>query len=155
MSPQNHSLCESYIVFHNLSSIFSDITKTHQNFNHPNQHINKSGGKIVSDQTANIILIKRGHVGTIQDYCEIKNIKNKIIRMRTKQDHNILKPYEKLFRTNLGILDAIVISPLTASEIKTITKNYHTNKELQEYQATKSKKGLLESREEQDVNLFQ
>lgn len=107
------------------------------------------------NQTINTVLIKRGHVGTIQDYCEMKGISNSIIRMRTKQDHDILKPYEKLFRTNLGILDAIVISPLTASKIKTITKNYHTNKELQEYQAAKSKKGLLESREEQDVNLFQ
>lgn len=106
------------------------------------------------DQTINTVLIKRSHVGTIQDYCEIKNIKNKIIRMRTKQDRDVLKPYEKLFEVNLEILDAIVISPLTASEIKTITENYHTNKKLKEYQAAKSKRGLLESREEQDVNLF-
>lgn len=108
----------------------------------------------MTDRNINTVLIKRYHVGTIQDYCELKNINKHIIRMRTKQDHNILRPYEELFNTNLGILDAIVISPLTASQINIIIENYHANKELQEYQATKSERGLLESKEEQDINLF-
>lgn len=108
----------------------------------------------MTDQNINIVLIKRYHVGTIQDYCELKHISNHIICMRTKQDRNILRPYEKLFNTNLGILDAIVISPLTASQINIIIENYHANKELQKYQAAKSKRGLLESQEEQDINLF-
>lgn len=79
--------------------------------------------------------MRRMHVSTINDYLKMKNIKNfKIIRMRTKRDHDVLEPYEKLFDRPLGRMDAIVISPLTASQIKEIIDTYDNNTELLEYQ---------------------
>ena len=74
---------------------------------------------------------------------EMKDIKNfKIIRMRTKRDHSVLEPYEKQFNKPLGILDAIVISPLTKYEIKEIIDTYDTNEELLAYQNAENERTL-------------
>lgn len=97
----------------------------------------------MSNQTMFTVLMHRKHVGTINDYLEMKDIKNfKIIRMRTKRDHSVLEPYEKQFNKPLGILDAIVISPLTKYEIKEIIDTYDTNEELLAYQNAENEKTL-------------
>ena len=92
---------------------------------------------------SNHVYWHRKHVGTINDYLEMKDIKNfKIIRMRTKRDHSVLEPYEKQFNKPLGILDAIVISPLTKYEIKEIIDTYDTNEELLAYQNAENERTL-------------
>lgn len=109
----------------------------------------------MSNQTMHTVLIDRGHTGTIETYFEMQNITNfKIIRICTKKDKNILDPYENIFNKKLGMRDAVVISPLSQTEINTVIKNYCESSEIYKYQEAKSERGLLESREEQDVNLF-
>lgn len=109
----------------------------------------------MSNETMYTVLMRRMHVSTINDYLKMKNIKNfKIIRMRTKRDHDVLEPYEKLFDRPLGRMDAIVISPLTASQIKEIIDTYDTNEELLAYQNAENERNLQyyhENYEENDI----
>lgn len=96
----------------------------------------------MSNQTMYTVLIRRTWTSVLQDYFDIKNINSKIIRMCTKRDHEVLEPYEKLFNRPLGRMDAIVISPLTGSQIKHITDTYYDNKELLAYQAKMNEEEL-------------
>lgn len=96
----------------------------------------------MSNQTMHAVLIRRTWTGVLQDYFNMKNINGKVVRMRTKRDHEVLEPYEKLFNRPLGRMDAIVISPLTESEIINITNNYYDNEELRAYQDKMNEEGL-------------
>lgn len=91
----------------------------------------------MSDTTLHTVLINRKWIGVLQTYFRMKGITN----FETKRnDHNELKEYEKTFGRKLTRLDAIVISPLTKSEIDKITNEYHTNNEIYKYQEKESKK---------------
>lgn len=84
-------------------------------------------------------LIKRTGIGTLYNYFEMKNIENyQFIR----NNHDELKPYENQFGRKLTRMDAIVISPLTQSEITEIIDGYYENKKLQSYQANENKERL-------------
>ena len=69
----------------------------------------------------------------------MKNIENyQFIR----NNHDELKPYENQFGRKLTRIDAIVISPLTQSEITKIIDSCYENKKLQSYQANANKERL-------------
>ena len=84
-------------------------------------------------------LIKRTGIGTLYNYFKMKNIENyQFIR----NNHDELKPYENQFGRKLTRIDAIVISPLTQSEITKIIDSCYENKKLQSYQANANKERL-------------
>lgn len=85
------------------------------------------------------VLIDRTWIGVLQDYFNMKNIKE----YRTlRNDHGELTAYEKIYNRTLTRMDAIVISPLTKDEIDEITNGYYENKELQAYQEKESEERL-------------
>lgn len=85
------------------------------------------------------VLINRMWSNALYDYANMKGIKNFTIK---HNNHGELKNYEKIFGRKLTKIDAIVISPLTESEIKEITDEYYTNKELLAFQEKKSEEVL-------------
>ena len=67
------------------------------------------------------ILINRKWIGVLQDYFRMKNITNyKTLR----NDHNELETYETTFNRKLTRMDAVIISPLSESEINKIINGY-------------------------------
>lgn len=98
----------------------------------------------MSNQTMHAVLIKRTWTSVFQNYFRMKNMNGKVVRMCTKRDHEILEPYEKLFNRPLGRMDAIVVSPLTKSEVYDIINNYDTNYELHAYRDEMNEKRLKE-----------
>lgn len=85
------------------------------------------------------VLINRKWIGVLQDYFRMKNITNyKTLR----NDHNELETYETTFNRKLTRMDAVIISPLSESEINKIINGYHNNKELLQYQTQKGEDRL-------------
>lgn len=81
----------------------------------------------MSEAKLHTILIKRTEVGILSDYFGAKNIENyRFLR----NNHDELKPYENQFDRKLTRMDAIVISPLSESEINKIIDGFYENKEL-------------------------
>lgn len=81
----------------------------------------------MSEAKLHTILIKRTEVGILSDYFRTKNIENyRFLR----NNHDELKPYENQFGRKLTRMDAIVISPLSESEINEIIDGFYENKEL-------------------------
>ena len=90
-------------------------------------------------KTLYTVLINRKWIGVLQDYFRMKNITNyKTLR----NDHNKLETYETTFNRKLTRMDAVIISPLSESEINKIINSYHNNKELIQYQTQKSEDRL-------------
>lgn len=81
----------------------------------------------MSEAKLHTILIKRTEVGILSDYFRTKNIENyRFLR----NNHDELKPYENQFGRKLTRMDAIVISPLSESEINEIIDGFYENEEL-------------------------
>lgn len=72
-------------------------------------------------------LIKRTKIPIVQSYCEMENIK---ITDILHNNHDELKQFEKLYNRKLTRMDAIVISPLTQTEIDRIIDGYDDNTKL-------------------------
>lgn len=84
-------------------------------------------------------LIKRTGIGVLQEYCRMKNVK---ISNILHNNHGELKKYESQFGRELTKMDAIVISPLTQSEVTEIIDGYYENEDLQTYQREQNKERL-------------
>lgn len=87
------------------------------------------------------VLINRKWIGVLQDYFRMKGIKN---YKTLHNNHDELKPYESTYGRKLTRMDAIILSPLTETEIKEITDGYYSNEELLAFQEKESREGIKE-----------
>ena len=93
----------------------------------------------MSEAKLHTILIKRTEVGILSDYFRTKNIENyRFLR----NNHDELKPYENQFGKKLTRMDAIVISPLSESEINEIIDGFYENEELHAFQEKENQEEL-------------
>lgn len=93
----------------------------------------------ISEAILHTVLIDRRWIGVLQDYFRMKGITT---FETLHNNHDELKCYEETFGRKLTRLDAIVISPLTESEINEIIDGFYENEELHAFQEKENEEEL-------------